>query len=110
MNQNAKRIKRLRDRLIRKPEVCIERGVLVTESYKETEGHEPLYRQAKALEKVLGNLSAAIDDDELILGRISSKIRGGTMVPEISAMFLDEQMDELSTRPYDTFEPISKED
>ena len=109
MDRNAERVKRLRNRLIKKPEVCIERGVLVTESYKETEGREAVYRQAKAFENVLGNISVAIDNDELIVGKLTSKDRGGLMQPEIFCQFLEDQMDELSTRPYDTFEPISKE-
>ena len=34
------------------PEMCIKRGYLMTESYKETEGESPVIRRAKALKKI----------------------------------------------------------
>lgn len=38
------------------------------------------------------------------------KYRGGNIIPELSSQFLYDEMEELSTRPQDTFEPISEED
>ncbi|MEE9528741.1 MAG: pyruvate formate lyase family protein, partial [Dehalococcoidia bacterium] len=51
-------------------EVCIERALLITESYKETEGEPVSIRRAKALRKILSNLSVNIWSDELIVGNI----------------------------------------
>ena len=50
------------------PEVCIERGLLITEAYKETENEPPIIRRAKALEKILKEMTVRIDDGELIVG------------------------------------------
>lgn len=110
MNEYQERIKRMRARYVRKAEVDIERGIYMTQAYQETEGREPAYRQAKALELNLRKKSIGIFDDELLVGRMTMKYRGGNIIPEISSQFLADQMDELSTRPQDTFEPISAED
>ena len=107
MSVNKDRITRLRNRMIVKPSVSLERAEYLTESYKETEGREPVFRQALALEKVLGNISIAIDDDELLVGRITEYWRGSLLLVEIKAQFLNEQMDDISTRATNTFEPIS---
>ena len=53
MNANIDRVKRLRNHMLVKPSVSLERAERLTESYKETEGREPVFRQALALEKVL---------------------------------------------------------
>ena len=43
------RVSKLREKMITAPEVCIERGYWVTESYKETESEPLEIRRAKAL-------------------------------------------------------------
>ena len=55
------------------PYVESERAVLVTESYKETEGLSPIMRRAKAAEKIFNNLPITIHDDELIVGAIQQR-------------------------------------
>ena len=45
----------------------------MTESYKETEGEPPVIRRAKALEKILKEMTIGIEDGELIVGRTTSK-------------------------------------
>lgn len=51
------------------PRVCLERAVLFTETFKETE-HEPLVlRWAKALKRYAEKSSVTILADELIVGR-----------------------------------------
>lgn len=109
-NEYVERIRRMRKRLVTKAAVDVERGVFMTKAYQETEGREPAYRQAKALEMNLLNKSIAIFEDEILVGRMTMKYRGGNIIPELSSQFLEDEMDELSTRPQDTFEPISEED
>ncbi len=110
MIANKERITRLRNRMIVKPSVCLERALLLTEAYKETEGREPVFRQAHALEKILNNVTIAIDDDELLVGRITKFWRGAMLLPEINAQFLNEEIDLISTRATNTFEPLSESD
>lgn len=109
-NEYVERIRRMRKRLVTKAAVDVERGVFMTKAYQETEGREPAYRQAKALEMNLLNKSIAIFEDEILVGRMTMKYRGGNIIPELSSQFLEDEMDELSTRPQDTFESISEED
>src|SRR5512135_3380466 len=51
------------------PRVALERAVYFTESFKATEGQPLVLRWAKALQHIDENISVAIFDDELIVGR-----------------------------------------
>ncbi len=79
----ASRVERLLERRLHtRPEVCVERARLYTESMRETEGEPQVVRQAKALSHVLENLTVHIEPDELIAGAITSKVLGGGIYPE----------------------------
>ncbi|MBP2652800.1 MAG: pyruvate formate-lyase [Firmicutes bacterium] len=103
------RIKNLREKMLTTPEICVERGYLMTESYKETEGQPEAIRRAKALAKILKEMTIGIANDELIVGRGSSKQRGGLLTPELTSGWYLEEMELLSTRNVDRFAPIPKE-
>jgi formate C-acetyltransferase len=103
------RVARLREKLrATLPEICIERGYLMTQSYKETEAYPQIIRRAKALEKVLGEMTILIDDDELIVGNAISKMRGGPVTPEINWGNSREQIEAPSSNT-DEFAPIPAE-
>ena len=65
-----------------KPNICAERSVLVTESYKQTEGMPPVLRQATAFDKVLSEMPIWIQDGELIVGNMASRPKGAFLFPE----------------------------
>ena len=68
------RIKALKAEVVNAvPEVEPYRAVLITESYKETEGMSAVMRRAKANEKIFNNLPVVIRDNELIVGALSVK-------------------------------------
>jgi formate C-acetyltransferase len=103
------RVARLREKLLTTlPEVCIERGYLFTQSYKETEAYPQVIRRAKALEKVLNEMTILIDDEELIVGNTISKMRGGPVTPEINWQWSQEQVETPSSN-WDEFAPIPAE-
>ncbi len=52
--------------------LCLERYRLVTESYKETDGEPIVIRRAKALAKVLDNMTIYIEPHERIVGSYAS--------------------------------------
>ena len=81
--QYSTRIAGLRADVLGAPELCVERGFLMTESYKETEGEPSVIRRAKALKKILSEMTISIDDNELIVGKTTSKKRGAFIIPEI---------------------------
>jgi len=104
------RVRRLREKVLCPPQVCIERGYLLTESYKETEADPPVIRRAKALEKVLKEMTIGIEDGELIVGRATSKQRGGPLLPEVQWEWYLEEMDIISTREWDRLAPLTEEE
>jgi pyruvate formate-lyase/glycerol dehydratase family glycyl radical enzyme len=107
----SRRVKSLRDKVMNAtPEVCLERAWLMTASYKETEGQPEVMRRARALRKILSEMSIGIDEGELIVGKATSKIRGGPLLPEVQWEWYLEEMDTISTRDWDRFAPLAKED
>ena len=104
------RIDRLREKMLTTPEICVERGYLMTESYKETEGKPNVIRRAKALEKILDEMTIRIEDGELIVGWPTSKSRGGAILPEIQCEWILDEMEQLSTRPWDKYAPLSEDE
>jgi formate C-acetyltransferase len=104
------RISRLRDGMLCTPELCLERGYLITQSYQETESEPPVMRRARALEKILKEMTIHIEDGELIVGRTTSKRRGGPLIPEVNSDWYLKEMDSISTREWDRFSPLAEED
>jgi pyruvate formate-lyase/glycerol dehydratase family glycyl radical enzyme len=90
------------------PYVESERAVLVTESYKETEGLSPILRRAKAAEKIFNNLPITIRDDELIVGAITKNPRSTEICPEFSYDWVAKEFDTMGARIADPFQ-IPKE-
>ncbi|MDR0615393.1 MAG: glycyl radical protein [Synergistaceae bacterium] len=90
------------------PYVESERAVLVTESYKETEGLPAITRRAKAVEKIFNSLPVTIRDDELIVGAITKNPRSTEICPEFSFDWVAKEFDTMGTRLADPFQ-IPKE-
>lgn len=81
-----------------------QRALLVTESYKESEGEPIMMRRAMALKKVLENLDVVIRPDELIVGvQNGSSNRSANVFPEMATYWIEEELDEFETRPEDKF-------
>lgn len=105
----TERIERLKRMIVdATPFVESERAVLVTESYKETEGLSPILRRAKAVEKIFNNLPITIRNDELIVGSITKNPRSTEICPEFSYEWVAKEFETMSTRIADPFE-IPKE-
>ena len=91
-----------------KPSICIERAILVTESYKETEGAPSVYRRAMALKHCLEKMTIFISDNELIVGNHGSRRRSAPIFPEFGSLSRKE-LDLMPTRKVDTLQ-ISEHD
>lgn len=91
-----------------KPEICVERARLVTESYRMTEGEPYLLRRAKGLKYILEQMTIFIDEEELIVGNHASKPRSAPVFPEFG-LFDKEELDLMPLRKVDTLQ-ISEED
>ena len=110
MKQRSDRIERLVERISGLPGICVQRGVAFTESYKKTEGLPPVIRQAMANAYYLETMTLDIPDDELLVGNPTSKPRAGALLPEISIKWLTDELDNMSVRDWDRFEPITPEE
>ncbi len=102
--EKSARIDKLVDELYRKlPEIEAERAVLITESYKATEGEPINMRRAKAFYHILKNIPITIRDGELIVGSATKAPRGCQVFPEYSYKWLMAEFDTVATRSADPF-------
>ncbi len=98
------RIDRLKEALFEKaPEIEVERAVLLTESYKNTEGMPTITRRAKAFRHILENLPIIIHEDELVVGSATKSQRSCQIFPEFSFQWIEDEFDTIQTRAADPF-------
>lgn len=96
------RTKLLNDTLVAvHPEICTERARIVTESYKETEGEPMIIRRAKAMKKLLSEMTIFIQEDQLIVGAQASKLRSSPIFPETEAHYVRDEIDLFEKREQD---------
>ena len=73
--------------------MCNERPRLITESYKETEGEPIVLRRAKALAKLLDNMTIYILPHEMIVGNPTSKPNTLIHYPDLFWSWVDKAID-----------------
>ena len=73
--------------------LCIERARLITQSYQETEGEPMVLRRARAIAKLLDNMTIYILPHERIVGNIASKPSSLITYPELFWRWLDKAID-----------------
>ena len=102
MNGITERVHRLQERyLATPPAIDAERAVIITRSYQETEGEPMILRRAKALKKLLNEMTIWIAEDELIVGNQAKVARSAPIFPEFSYDWILEEMEK---------EPFEKRD
>ncbi len=87
--------------MAQKPNICVDRSVLVTDSYRETEAKPTVLRQALAFEKVLNEVPIWIQKGELIVGNIAARQKGVFLFPEYDDTWLEPELDTISSRKGD---------
>lgn len=98
------RIRKAKARVIdTRPSMDLENAVLLTESFRETEGEPLVIRKAKAFREQCARKSVTIWEDERIVGCSGSKVRGGILSADVCWSILDNELETISTRPYDPF-------
>jgi len=102
--EKSDRIPKLISHLFEKmPEIEADRAVLLTESYRRTEGEPIITRRAKAFEHILENIPIIIRPDELIVGSATQAPRGCQVFPEFSFEWLENEFDTVEHRSADPF-------
>ena len=105
----TERIEKLRQVIIDAvPQVESERAVLITQSYKETEGQPTIIRRAKAVEKIFNELPITIRDNELVVGSITVNPRSTEICPEFSYDWVEKEFHTMHNRMADPFEISEK--
>ena len=100
----SERISRLVENLYRKmPEIEPDRAVLLTESYRETEGEPIIMRRAKAFAHILAHIPITIREEELVVGSSTLVPRGCQTFPEFSYEWLEAEFDTIEKRSADPF-------
>lgn len=103
------RIEKLKAELfLKKPRIEADRAVLITESYRATEGEPMVMRRAKAFAHILENLPITIRENELVVGSASRQSRSCQVFPEFSFAWLEGEFDTVENRSADPFS-ISEE-
>ena len=102
--EKSARIPKLIEHLFEKmPEIESDRAVLLTESYRQTEGQPIVLRRAKAFAHILDNLPITIRPLELIVGSNTKSPRSCQVFPEYSYTWLQDEFDTVATRSADPF-------
>jgi len=102
--EKSERIEKLVNALYEKmPEIESARGILVTESYKQTEDLPIIRRRSAAFAHILRNIPIVIRDNELIVGSATVAPRGCQVFPEYSFEWLQAEFDTVATRAADPF-------
>lgn len=98
------RISRLVEHLFaRMPEIEADRAVLLTESYRQTEGEPMITRRAKAFAHICEQIPITIRPEELVVGSATKAPRGCQVFPEFSYEWLEGEFDTIETRTADPF-------
>ena len=107
--QPTQRVEKLKRMILdATPYVESERAVLITESFRETEGLPAILRRAKAVEKIFNYLPITIREDELIVGAITKNPRSTEICPEFSYDWVEKEFETMGSRIADPFQ-IPKE-
>lgn len=87
-----------------KRQISLERAILYTESYQQTEGEPTIIRRAKAVAHILDNVEISIRPGELLVGNLTVRPRSGILSPEMDPYWIVKELDTIATRPQDQFE------
>ncbi len=102
--EKSARIPKLIDALYAKmPEIESARGILVTESYRQTEHLPIILRRSAAFRHILENIPIVIRDGELVVGSATIAPRGCQVFPEYSYEWLEAEFDTVAKRAADPF-------
>ncbi len=103
IEKSARIEKLINDLYAKMPEIESARGLLVTESYQQTEDLPIIRRRSAAFAHILRNLPIVIRDGELIVGSATLSPRGCQVFPEYSYEWLEAEFDTVETRAADPF-------
>lgn len=91
------------DVLNKKPYICAERAILVTETYKKHRNQPAVMKRALMLQNILENMSIYIEDETLIVGNQAASNKDAPIFPEYTLEFVINELDLFEKRDGDVF-------
>ena len=105
----TKRVVALKEQILSAvPCIEVDRALLITESFKETQGRAIVVRRAKALEKILNEIPITIREQELIVGSLTKEARSAQIFPEFSNKWIKDEFETIGKRKGDSFQITEK--
>jgi len=102
----SERVNNLREKVLStKPTICVERAKIYTEVYQKYEAFPVPVKRAIALKETLERMTIYIDEGELVVGNVSSRINAAPYFPEYAVTWMLNELDEFDKRPGDAFYP-----
>lgn len=102
--EKTKRIDLIKQAFLKSvPQIEADRAVLLTESYKKTEGEPVVIRRAKAFKHICENLPVTIRDHELVVGSSTVAPKSSQIFPEFSFDWIEKEFDTIANRSADPF-------
>lgn len=98
------RMKSFREELLNaKPQVCVERAMITTETYRENQDQPLAIKRALMLKHVLEEMSIFIEPQTMIAGNQASSNRSAPIFPEYAMKWVIDELDEFEHRDGDVF-------
>lgn len=98
------RMERFRENVLnKKPYICAERAVLVTEAYQKHKNQPAVMKRALMLKNILEKMSIYIEDETLIVGNQAASNKDAPIFPEYTLEFVINELDSFEKRDGDVF-------
>ncbi|MFW5651319.1 MAG: glycyl radical protein [Acetivibrio ethanolgignens] len=98
------RMESFREELLNvKPQVCVERAVITTQTYQENQDQPLALKRARMLKNVLEKMSIFIEPQTMIAGNQASTNRSAPIFPEYAMKWVIDELDEFEHRDGDVF-------
>ena len=91
------------------PQIDTERARLVTEAYEIYADNPPVLRRAYAFAYILDHMEVNMQPDELIVGSLTTKVRGVPVFPEFGAKWILDEIDKFPVRGTDPIRVDAKD-
>ena len=85
------------------PQVCVERALITTETYKENQNQPLAIKRALMLRNILAGMTIFIEPQTLIAGNQASSNRSAPIFPEYAMKWVIDELDQFEHRDGDVF-------
>lgn len=98
------RMEKFREEVLnKKPYICAERAMLVTEAYMKHKNQPAVMKRALMLQNILEKMSIYIEDETLIVGNQAASNKDAPIFPEYTLEFVINELDTFEKRDGDVF-------